>query len=29
MELIKSKDYLENIDVQEVSDLEVKFKNNP
>ena len=29
IELIKSKDYLENIDAQEVSDLEIKFKNNP
>ncbi len=27
--LIKSKNYLENIDVQEVSDLEIKFKEKP
>ena len=29
VDLIKSKDYLENIDVKEVSDLEIKFKENP
>tara|TARA_Y100000591_G_C21805517_1_gene684595 strand:- start:598 stop:1503 length:906 start_codon:yes stop_codon:yes gene_type:complete len=29
VDLIKSKDYLENMDVQELSDLEIKFKENP
>ena len=29
VDLIKSKDYLENIDAEEVSDLEIKFKENP
>jgi len=29
LNLIKSKDYLENMDVQEVSGLELKFKENP
>ncbi len=29
VDLIKSKEYLENIDVKEVSDLEIKFKENP
>ena len=29
IELIKSKEYLENMDVQKVSDLEIKFKENP
>ena len=29
LDLIKSKEYLENIDVQEVSDLKTKFKENP
>ena len=29
VDLIKSKDYLENIDVQEDSELEKKFKENP
>jgi putative thioredoxin len=29
IELIKSKKYLENIDVEKVSELEIKFKKNP
>lgn len=29
LDLIKSKEYLESIDVQEVADLEIKFKKNP
>ena len=29
IELIKSKEYLENMDVQKESDLEIKFKENP
>ena len=29
IELIKSKEYLENMDVKKVSDLEIKFKENP
>ena len=29
IELIKSKEYLENMDVQKVSELEIKFKENP
>ncbi len=29
IELIKSKEYLENMDVQKVSELELKFKENP
>ena len=29
VDLIKSKEYLENIDVEEASDLEIKFKENP
>ena len=29
IELIKSKEYLENMDVQKSSDLEIKFKENP
>ena len=29
IELIRSKEYLENMDVQKVSDLEIKFKENP